>query len=143
MADDKMKTEKPKSKASVLYDRGKEKTQDVTDRKDEAAGAAKADMAKKDDKAEAGEDAGLKTALAGAGKLIEGLKALHKAHETERRDYHGNHREALRQMAGRHEKQIKDMMDQHMAGMGEAAPAADAGAAPAAAAAAAPAAAEA
>jgi len=95
--------------ASPLYDR-----QTVTDRKDEAAGTSKADEKAKMEKDEKGEDRGLTMAMQGADKLIQGLKALHKTHETERKDYHNNHREALRQMSGRHEKQIKDLYSAHM-----------------------------
>lgn len=103
---------------SPLYDN--ERSQTESDRKDEAKGEdaavekkAKdsADESKGMDKYERGEDEGLKAAMDGLGTLMEGIKKLHKAHEAERRDAHGNHREALRQMSGRHEKQFKELVD--------------------------------
>lgn len=124
MAEDK-KEDKPKRKSSALYDHPTSKK-----RGEESEPAPKKEDAEKapdkDASEESAEDKGLKTALSGTDKLIEGLKALNKAHETERRDFHGNHREALRQMASRHEKGIKDLMTSHADGMGGEAPAVDA-----------------
>lgn len=57
-------------------------------------------------------------------KFMEGMKGIQKRHESERRDFHGNHREALRQMAGRHGKEIADHFDMSMPAESEAAPAA-------------------
>lgn len=66
--------------------------------------------------------------------FMDGMKAIQKRHESERRDTHGNHREALRQMASRHGKEIADHFDLHF-GQGEtpaAAPSGGAAAEPAA-----------
>lgn len=68
--------------------------------------------------------------------FMDGMKSIQKRHESERRDTHGNHREALRQMAGRHGKEIADHFDLHFGegggtaaaakpDTGEAAPAAE------------------
>lgn len=68
---------------------------EAKDRRDESEGESKAmDRTKK-----------------ASDKFIEAMKGLHKQHETERRDYHGNHREALRQMASRHEKAFRDLVE--------------------------------
>jgi hypothetical protein len=45
----------------------------------------------------------------------EALSGVHKRHETERRDHHGNVREQYRQMASRHEKELKDFHAAHLA----------------------------
>lgn len=115
--------EKPKAE-----DGGGEK-QDVKDREDEAAKTGEADVEKEVSKTAekvADGDITAKEIAANDGlsqdtkqKFIEALRSLHKTHETERRDFHGNMREAMRQMSGRHEKAIKDLMDSHMSG-GEA-----------------------
>lgn len=106
-----MTDDKPKSRASSLYDNERSMKKPKADEKKPEA---------KDDKPEPktepdGEGA---DSANGADKLIEGMKTLAKQHEAERRDAHGNQREALRQMQGRHEKQMRDMMDTHMAEMG-------------------------
>ena len=44
-------------------------------------------------------------------KFLEAIKGLHKSHEAERRDFHGNMREQFRTMASRHEKAFRDMLD--------------------------------
>lgn len=45
--------------------------------------------------------------------FMSALQGLNKQQEAERRDTHGNHREALRMMAQRHDKQIKDLIGDH------------------------------
>ena len=65
---------------------------------------------KKEDESKGAEKA-MDKAKSASGKFIDAMKALHKQHESERRDYHGNHREALRQMAARHEKSFRDLME--------------------------------
>lgn len=79
----------------------------ATDKADESAGM------KEHEAAEAGEDKGID-------KMMEGFKTLTKAHESERRDMHGNHREAMRQMHARHEKQLRDFMEMNAPAMGAA-----------------------
>lgn len=77
----------------------------------------KDDAAKKPDDAKPADAkaADAKTAEDAAPDPLEALmgdfKAMHKRHETERRDAHGNQRELLRTMTGRHEKEIGDMME--------------------------------
>ncbi len=53
-------------------------------------------------------------------EMMDGMKKLRAAHEAEHRDLHGNHREAMRQMAARHGKALKDHLDFHMEKMGGA-----------------------
>lgn len=116
-----------KKGAAALYDN--ERSQTATDRKDERKGEEKAMEAKAKDKADerageakmesrkekdaADERKGEEKAADAkpADKMLEAMKALHKQHEAERRDHHGNHREALRQMASRHEKSFRDLVD--------------------------------
>lgn len=109
------------AKASALYDNPRSKGDK------EAAATAEADMEKGDrpkadsaaeeateTKAESGEDKGISMMRDHMEKAMDGLKAMMKAHESERRDMHGNHREAMRQMHARHEKQMRDHMEQAM-----------------------------
>ena len=106
-----------KSRRAALYDHPASK-------KNEAAKESKPEQkpaeAKPEPKAEAAADesAGSKEAdlemaeSKGLDKMLEGLKMLHRAHESERRDFHGNQREAMRQMATRHEKAIRELSSQ-------------------------------
>ena len=82
------------------------------DSADERAGEKKAEDRKETDSADerAGEEK-METAKKASDKFLDAMKALHKQHEMERRDHHGNHREALRQMAARHEKSFRDLVD--------------------------------
>lgn len=54
-------------------------------------------------------------------KFLDGMKAIRKRHETEHRDFHGNNREAMRQMSTRHGKEIADHFDLHFSEGGTAA----------------------
>lgn len=108
-----MTDEKPKSRASSLYDNERSQKK-PTAKADEKKPEAKDE--KPEPKAEP-EGEGADSAN-GADKLIEGMKTLAKQHEAERRDAHGNQREALRQMAGRHQKQMQDLMESHIGQMG-------------------------
>lgn len=107
---------------SPLYDN--ERSQTERDRMDEGEGEAAAEAVKKKDSAdeskgekktedsgEAKGEAAMEKAKKSSDKFLEAMKALNKQHETERRDYHGNHREALRQMATRHEKAFRDLVE--------------------------------
>lgn len=60
--------------------------------------------------AEKGEDEGIN-------KMFEGLGTMLKAHDSERRDHHGNYLAATKQMHQRHEKAIRDYMGQGMEGL--------------------------
>jgi hypothetical protein len=118
--------------ADSLYDNDRSPKRKA--REDEREGEDKMEM--REDKDAADESAGMEATEAdgdggdapmakaemveseGISKILDGLKALTKAHESERRDMHGNHRESMRQMHGRHEKQIRELLDQHMK-MGE------------------------
>lgn len=128
MADDK------KSRRSMLYDKGK-KAEPKAEEKPAAAAAP----------APAAPAAGAEPAAPAMPNMGEAhSKArteLHKRHEGERRDFHGNQRDALRKMVARHDKEIKALQvaqEAEMAGAaavpgeGNAAPAEGAGAASAA-----------
>lgn len=124
------KADKPKDKAD--------------DKKPEAGGDEKAAIEKKATEKPAGESNGPGEGIMkkpsedkpvadagdeGASKkdmFMDGMKAIQKRHESERRDMHGNHREALRQTASRHGKEIADHFDLHF-GQGETPAAAPAG----------------
>jgi len=105
-----------KSRRAALYDHPASKKNEAKESKPEEKPAE----AKTEPKAEAAADesAGTKEAetemaeSSGIDKMLEGLKMLHKAHESERRDFHGNQREAMRQMATRHEKAIRELSSQ-------------------------------
>ena len=125
MAEKDTKTkEKPKSRGAMLYDnerskkaRGDTEPDEVQKAKAAAKGADDAVEEGAEKKAETAESKGLSKVTSQAEKMMEGLKALNKTHETERRDHHGNHREALRQMAARHEKGIKEFMEPQASGL--------------------------
>lgn len=113
------------ARAAQLYDHASSKKrrgdtgdkQTDKDRMDEGEGmAAEEAVARKDS---ADESAGEKKAEGKGDKMSAGLKEIHKRHESERRDFHGNHREALRQMATRHEKDLREFMDGFDAGEAE------------------------
>lgn len=98
MADEEKKTEK---KPNPLHDNPKSKpAAEAAPKSAEDIGDGPVEEAK-EAKAEAGEDAGI-------AKMLDGFSSLVKAHESERRDLHNNHREAMRQMHGRHEKMLKE-----------------------------------
>jgi hypothetical protein len=50
---------------------------------------------------------------------IKERESLHKQHESERRDFHGNHLEAMRLMNTRHEKAIRELHKAQMERMME------------------------
>lgn len=125
---------KKKSRREMMYDKGKDKPK-AEEKKPEAAakpdggGGAKPAA----DAAPAGPSMGEKHSTA--------RTELHKRHEAERKDFHGNQREALRKMVQRHDKEIKALQVAHEAeiagaaapmGEGNAPPADGAGAAAAA-----------
>ena len=130
MADDK----KPEKKKSPLYDAPKgepkhgakpEKKPDPEPKSEAKPAGDKdptAETSPKDAKAAAPKDqTGEKSAEKDAGgeapkkpPVHEALAGMHKRHETERRDHHGNVREQYRQMASRHEKELKDFHTAHL-----------------------------
>lgn len=101
---------KPESRASKMYAKSAEKKAEPA-KKEEKKAEPKAE-AKKDDKpAEGGDDKTTETSP--AAKQAEARMAMHKRHEGERKDFHGNMREQMRQMATRHNKEIVDMNAAH------------------------------
>lgn len=101
----------PKAEAKPASD--KDPTAEKAPKNDN--GTAKAEKPKEEagtkpaDKAAGGEEEPKKPAA------HEALNGIHKRHETERRDHHGNVREQYRTMASRHEKELKDFHAAHMA----------------------------
>lgn len=71
-----------------------EKKPDLKDQRDERP--------PKDGEAMAAEEGGPKD------KFMDGMKAIQKRQESERRDFHGNMREQMRQIGSRHNKEIAD-----------------------------------
>ncbi len=134
-----MADEKPAKKKSPLYDAPKgeakhgarpEKKPDPEPKAEAKPASDKDATAEKAPKKADGnakatepkEEAGTKPAEKAAGgeeaakpPMHEALNGIHKRHETERRDHHGNVREQYRQMASRHEKELKDFHAAHLA----------------------------
>lgn len=109
------------AKASAMYDHERSGGEKKAEKKPEAHEDKKPEEKKPEEKEpekKAGEGDAVEDKGNGIEKMLEGLKQLHKAHETERSDANGNHREALRQMASRHAKQIRELAQSHMDGMG-------------------------
>lgn len=119
-----MADEKPKDRASKLYDAGsKKKPSEDAMPAQEAAPVEAASSADKD----------IKPVEKASEKFLGALEKLRKLQEKERGDHHTAHREAIRTMGKRHDDAIKQLFDV-MGGddaMGEAAPMAES-AAPAA-----------
>lgn len=115
MADE--ETKKKPSRREVLYDRGKNKksADKAPDKKPEAKAAVKTP-----DKPAEGE---------APGSPMEGfageMDALNKRHEAERRDHHGNTREAMRKMATRHAQDFKDLAQRQADTMAKMSPPAE------------------
>lgn len=123
-----MADEKPAKKKSPLYDapKGEPKHGAKPEKKPDPEPKAEAKPASDKDATtektptkadgttkatEPNENAGKKPDDSKAGgeqtKPVDDRAAMHKRHESERRDFHGNMREAMRQMTSRHEKEIK------------------------------------
>lgn len=105
MADDKKKG------ASALYDN----SPTMKKREKESAATAEADMEagdkpKADTKAA---DKGMDKLESASEKFLKAIKEVRSRHESERKDFHGNMRESLRQMALRHDKEIGGLIEQH------------------------------
>lgn len=132
MADEKPQDKKPakKTSASMLYDHEFSKKHAGREDKPAAKPDAKADDDAKKPDAKPSADAAPANP---ADPVIEGLRTIHKLHESERADLHNNHREAMRQMHSRHEKALSTYMGTAL-GVGGASEdaAADQGVAPAA-----------
>jgi len=108
MAEDK------KSRRSVMYDKGK-KPEPKAEEKKPAAPAEPAAPASAD-------PASAAPAAPNMGETQSKARTeLHKRHEGERRDFHGNQRDALRKMVARHDKEIKALQVAHEAEMAGAA----------------------
>lgn len=105
MADDKKKG------AASLYDN----SPSMKRREKESAATAEADM-EKGDKPKADSkaaDKGIDKLESASEKFLKAIGEVRKRHESERRDFHGNHREMLRSMAARHDKEIGMLIEQH------------------------------
>ena len=112
MADDE---KKPKSRREVLYSKGKQGKEGSA--KEEATEPKAEAKAEGDPAAPAGPNMGEMHSKA--------RMDLNKRHEGERKDFHGNQRDALRKMVQRHDKEIKALQAEHETAMaGAAAPAA-------------------
>lgn len=109
--------------ASPLHDNPKspkssEKKDDKKpeEKKPESGGDEKAAIEKKASEKPKEAD-GEKPAAEGEGaaspkdEFMDGMKNIQKRHESERRDFHGNAREQMRQMGSRHNKEIADHFD--------------------------------
>lgn len=113
--------------AKKLYDNPRSKTSKPAD---DVPEAKKADAAKPKDKMVDGtpdptndkmkvdqpDPTGDKMMVA-KDKFMDAMKGMAKTQESERRDTHNNHREAMRMMHARHQKQANDLIDEHMAGL--------------------------
>lgn len=94
-----------------LYDKKEAKPEPKKDApKAKGGGNAEGDDESAEEASEKGEDDGIN-------KMFEGLGTMLKAHDSERRDHHGNHLAATKQMHQRHEKAIRDYMGQGMEGL--------------------------
>lgn len=106
--------------ASVLHDNPRSKTEKKSDEKpDEKTATEKkaAEKAKPEEKKPEGEgkkpegEEGVEETMSPKDKFMEGMQNIQKRHEGERRDFHGNQKEAMRQMQARHGKEIADHFD--------------------------------
>lgn len=122
MADDDSK--KKPSRRDVLYDRGKEKksAEKSGEKKPEAKAESKAADSKASDKKPEAESEAPASPMEG---YLSDMAALSKRHETERRDHHGNTREALRAMAKRHDQDFKDLAQRQADTMAKMSPPAE------------------
>ena len=114
MADDE---KKPKSRREVVYDKGGKKGKE---------GRAKEEATEPKAEAKAEGDTPAAAAAPNMGEMHSKARMdLNKRHEGERKDFHGNQRDALRKMVQRHDKEIKALQAEHETAMaGAAAPAA-------------------
>lgn len=99
--------EKKPSRREIMYDRGKDKKPAAkAESKSESKPAPKADDTTPAAAAEVGASAEGGSPM---DKFVGEMDAINKRHEAERRDHHGNSRDALRQMSTRHAKDFKDL----------------------------------
>jgi hypothetical protein len=111
--------------ASPLHDNPRSKSDKKEEKKPDEKPEEKAAVEKKAAEKPKEPDAAEKPEEAGEAEpskkdmFMDGMKAIQKRHESERRDFHGNHREAMRQMANRHSKEIADHFDLSLGDHGE------------------------
>lgn len=111
--------EKKPRGAKALYDNPRSGGDKGRDR--EAAATAEADVEAGDEpKADKKADGEVKTVEKASDKFLKAIGEVRKRHESERRDFHGTHREQLRQMAARHDKELGALIETHSPAEGNA-----------------------